>query len=103
MSRVISSLVLLLASAAAQAGPWAAPFCVVWPLMDNEHCDAPLGFGVGTCDTGYEATWMGTCEAEHDDSHDHWSFDTDLWDQWHLFDFTHDDRPPPPSPSPPPV
>ena len=100
---VATVLHLCLASVSAQAGPWAAPFCVVWPLMDDEdsHCEAALGVGLGTCDAGYEATWMGTCEVEHDDSHDHWSWD--LWDQWHWTDFGHDDHPPPPSPSPPPV
>ena len=104
MPNAISTLLLFLASTSAQADPWAAPFCVVWPLIDNDHCDAAFGFGVGTCDSGYEATWMGTCEVEHDDSHDHWDWDADAFDHWHWFDFDHDDdRPPPRSPSPPPV
>ena len=87
------------AAARAQAGPWALPLCFVWPGVDNERCEAFLGVGFGTCESGYEATWMGVCEEEHeDDDHDHLF---DFEDHMHFFDFGHDDKPPPPSPAPP--
>ena len=82
----------------AQSGPFAAPFCFVWPGADNERCDAFFGFGFGMCEEGYDATWMGTCEDEHDDDHDHM---TEFEDHVHINNFEHDDKPPPPSPSPP--
>ena len=86
---------------AAQAGAWAIPFgvCFHWGVLENDHCDAPLGFGWGTCESGYQATWLGVCEKEHDDEHDHLSIDADSLDHTHFSDFSHDY---PPSPSPPP-
>ena len=86
----ICTLVAWLGVVRADAGFWASPLCFVVPGIDNEHCDAFLGMGFGTCASGYEATWFGTCEREHDDSHDHFDLtDTDATDHTHFTDFEH--------------
>lgn len=80
----------------ASADRWEAPFCFHVPLVfESERCNPFFGVGFGRCDNGHAATWLGACEREHTDGHEH----SGSTDHTHLWDFEH---PPPPHPPPPP-
>lgn len=91
-------LLASVASTRADGGVWEAPLCFHAPVVyESDHCDPfVLSVGFGTCESGYAATWLGRCEREHPDDHDHWEPQSHL----HIADFEHDAPAPPPSVSP---